>query len=62
MIIDTSTGDTVEWVKVEGSISELFDVAVLPGVMSPISMSPEAPGLRTLFSYDADFAPLTPPG
>jgi uncharacterized protein (TIGR03032 family) len=62
MIIDTSTGDTVEWVKVEGSISELFDVAVLSGVVSPISMSPEAPGLRTLFCYDADFAPLTPPG
>ncbi len=61
MIIDTTSGDTVEWVKVEGSITELFDVAVLPGVMSPISMSPEAPGLRTLYSYDADFGPLSPP-
>ena len=62
MIIDTTSGDTVEWIKVEGSISELFDVAVLPGVLCPISMSPDAPGLRTLYNFDADFAPLTPAG
>ena len=60
MIIDTSSGDTVEWLKVEGFITELFDVAVIPGAMSPISMSPDSASLRSFITYDAPFAPLNP--
>lgn len=31
LVIDTHTGDTVEWLRLEGAVRELFDVAVLPG-------------------------------
>ncbi len=31
-IIDTTTGETVGWFRIEGPVTELYDVAVLPGV------------------------------
>jgi uncharacterized protein (TIGR03032 family) len=36
-IVDLSSGDIVEWIKLDGGISELFDVAVLPGVAWPVA-------------------------
>lgn len=35
LIIDIESGDTVGWVRVEGIVRELFDVAVIPGVRNP---------------------------
>lgn len=35
LVIDTATGDTVAWARIEGVVRELFDVAVLPGVRRP---------------------------
>jgi uncharacterized protein (TIGR03032 family) len=35
-VIDLRTGDTAHWVRVEGMVSELYDVAVLPGVTRPM--------------------------
>jgi len=35
LVIDTVTGDTVEWLRIEGVVRELFDVAALPGVANP---------------------------
>ena len=34
-IIDLHTGDIVHWLRIEGIITELYDVAVLPGVQHP---------------------------
>jgi uncharacterized protein (TIGR03032 family) len=34
-VIDLRSGDTVHWVRVEGLVRELYDVAVLPGVIRP---------------------------
>ena len=42
-VIDLRTGDTVHWVRLEGMVSELYDVAVLPGVSRP-----------TLFGFKSD--------
>ena len=36
-IVNLAWGDVVEWIKLEDGISELFDVAVLPGVRWPIA-------------------------
>lgn len=36
-VIDLSTGDTVHWLRIEGMVSELYDVAVLPGVKRPMA-------------------------
>ena len=34
-IINLQTGDIVHWLRIEGIISELYDVVVLPGVRYP---------------------------
>jgi uncharacterized protein (TIGR03032 family) len=34
-VIDLDSGDVVHWLRIDGSIQELYDVAVLPGVRQP---------------------------
>ena len=34
-IVNLASGDIVEWIRLEGGVSELFDIAVLPGVRWP---------------------------
>jgi uncharacterized protein (TIGR03032 family) len=36
-VIDLRSGDTPHWVRLEGMVSELYDVAVLPGVVRPMA-------------------------
>jgi len=36
-IINLATGDIVQWIRLEGEVTELFDVCVLPGVRRPMS-------------------------
>jgi uncharacterized protein (TIGR03032 family) len=36
MVIDLRSGDTAHWVRLEGMVSELYDVVVLPGVVRPM--------------------------
>lgn len=38
LIIHLPTGDIVHWLRVEGVIEELYDVAVLPGVRRPMAI------------------------
>lgn len=35
-VIDLRSGDVVHWLRFEGEVSELYDVAVLPGVVRPM--------------------------
>jgi uncharacterized protein (TIGR03032 family) len=46
-IIDTRNGALVEWLMFEGAITELFDVAVIPGVRAPMADGPATPRLGT---------------
>ncbi len=34
-VIDLKTGDGVHWLRIEGVVSELYDVITLPGVVRP---------------------------
>ncbi len=34
-IIDLGSGDIVHWIRLEGAVTELFDICVLPGVRTP---------------------------
>jgi uncharacterized protein (TIGR03032 family) len=36
-VIDTRNGDVVEWVRLGGTVRELYDVVVLPGVVRPMA-------------------------
>lgn len=50
-IINLSTGDVVEWIRFEESVTELLDVVVLPGVRLPSALaltSPEIDKFHTI--------------
>lgn len=42
MVVDLRSGDMVHWLRLEGVVEELYDVAVLPGVRRPMAL-----GLKT---------------
>ncbi len=37
-VVDLNSGDTAHWLRLEGMVSELYDVAVLPGVVRPMAL------------------------
>ncbi|MBE9129181.1 MULTISPECIES: TIGR03032 family protein [unclassified Coleofasciculus] len=38
LVIDLRSGDIVHWLRIEGIVTELYDVAVLPGVRRPMAI------------------------
>lgn len=38
LVIDLRTGNTAHWLRVEGMVRELYDVAALPGVARPMAL------------------------
>lgn len=62
LIVDLATGNLVEWIRLEGHITELFDVTAMPGVACPMAVGPDTPEMRGTISFDAtllDSAPLS---
>ncbi len=57
-VIDTNTGNVAHWVEVEGIISELYDVAVLPHVRRPMSLGFKSDEISRFVTIDY---PNTPP-
>lgn len=49
-IISLATGQTIEWLRLEGPLAELYDVAVLPGTTMPTALSPQSEEATTLLS------------
>jgi uncharacterized protein (TIGR03032 family) len=45
-VIDLRSGDVVHWLRLEGMVSELYDVAVLPGVVRPTVMGFKSDEIR----------------
>ena len=49
-IIDLDTGGCVDWLRIDGAVAELYDIAVIPGFARPMALthfSSEAAGLIT---------------
>jgi uncharacterized protein (TIGR03032 family) len=59
-IVDLRTGDLIEWIRLNGAIKELFDVAVIPEVRCPMALGVQSPDIQSLISYDPEFGPLVP--
>ncbi len=51
-VIELSTGNIIEWVKVVGSISELYDVVVLKNVVRPMVLGFKTTEISQLVSMD----------
>lgn len=51
-VVNLASGDIVEWIKLEGGVSELFDVAVLPGVRWPVATGFLNEEIHKLFTFE----------
>jgi uncharacterized protein (TIGR03032 family) len=55
MIVNLASGDIVEWIRLEGHITELFDVAAMPGPRCPMALGPHTVEIHNTIT----FPPLT---
>ena len=51
-VIDLRTGDVVQWVRIEGMVSELYDVVALPGVVRPMALGFKTDEIQRLLTID----------
>jgi uncharacterized protein (TIGR03032 family) len=49
-IIDLRTGDVAQWVRLEGMVTELYDVVVLPGAVRPMALGFKTDEIQRLIS------------
>jgi uncharacterized protein (TIGR03032 family) len=62
LVINLKTGQTEHWLSIEGGITELYDVAFLPGIQRPYTPGFGKPELhRHLFNVPSDLAPVVAP-
>ena len=51
-MVDTKSGYTFEWLRIECVVRELFDVAVLPGVRNPAAIGFVTDEIQRVISID----------
>jgi len=51
-VIDLRTGDTAHWVRMEGMVTELYDVTVLPGVVRPMALGFKTDEIKRILAMD----------
>ncbi|MBY0588234.1 TIGR03032 family protein, partial [bacterium] len=49
-VIDLETGDIVHWLRLEGIVTELYDVVVLPNVTRPMALGFKTDEIRRTIS------------
>lgn len=54
LVIDTRAGAIVEYLRLIGSVRELFDVAAIPGKTCPMSVGPQSSEMSSLVSVEVD--------
>jgi uncharacterized protein (TIGR03032 family) len=52
-IIELSTGNIVEWIRLEGGVTELFDVQIIPGVRHATSTGILTDDIQHLVTFEA---------
>jgi uncharacterized protein (TIGR03032 family) len=60
-IVDLRSGDLVEWIRLDGAIKELFDVAAIAEVICPMALGVQSPDIQSLVSFEPEFGPLEAP-
>jgi uncharacterized protein (TIGR03032 family) len=51
-IIDLSTNSCVDWFRIDGNVSELYDLEVIPDSVCPMAVPPESPEAANLVTFD----------
>jgi uncharacterized protein (TIGR03032 family) len=52
LVVDLESGDTVEWVRIEGVVSELYDVVFLPGTRCPSAIGLKGQEILKVINVD----------
>jgi len=52
LIVNLASGDIVEWIRLEGAITEVFDVAAMPGTRCPMAVGPGTLEMRNTISFE----------
>lgn len=52
-IVDLNSGAVVEWVRLDGPVSELYDVTFLDDVKCPMALGQRSPENLSLISFEA---------
>jgi uncharacterized protein (TIGR03032 family) len=60
-VVDLRSGDLVEWIRLNGAIKELFDVAVIPEARCPMALGVNSPDIQSLISFEPEFGSLVAP-
>ena len=58
-VINLVSGDIVEWIKIEGAVTELFDVSIIPGVRWPTAASFLAADIAKVISIEGGWIERT---
>ena len=53
IVVDLRTGDAVHWVRIEGVVTEIYDVAMIPGVRRPMAIGTRTDEIRRMISLEA---------
>jgi uncharacterized protein (TIGR03032 family) len=59
MVVDLKSGDVVHWLRIKGVVSELYDVAVIPGRRTPSLIGFRTDEIRRTISFES--SPLAGP-
>jgi uncharacterized protein (TIGR03032 family) len=58
MVVDLRTGEIAEWLRLEGEVQELFAVELMPDIICPMAIGPQAEEFQGAITFDAKIAPL----
>jgi uncharacterized protein (TIGR03032 family) len=53
-VIDLRTGTVAHWLRLEGMVTELYDVAVLPGVVRPMALGFKTDEIKRMIAIDEE--------
>lgn len=53
-VIDLRTGGIAEWIELDGQITELFDITVIPGCRCPSSVLLNSPNMASLITIEGE--------
>ena len=59
-IISLTNGDVMNWIRFEGDISEIFDIAFLPNVKNPMMLGLRTAEIRDLITFESELAHEAP--
>jgi uncharacterized protein (TIGR03032 family) len=51
-VIHLKSGDVVHWLRLQGDVAELYDVAALPGVTRPMALGFKSDEIQRLLAVD----------